>query len=51
MNIECSSGLILSMKPRVQSRMNQREVVQPGPFLALGLVMVKGDVQVVLPKK
>lgn len=37
------SDLSLSIKPTVQNRMNLREVVQPGPFMALGLLVEKGD--------
>lgn len=31
------------VKPTVQNRMNLREFVQPGPFMALGLLVEKGD--------
>lgn len=39
----CSSDLSLPVKPRVQNRMNLRESVQPGLFMALGLLVEKGD--------
>lgn len=38
-----SSDLSLLIKPTVQNRMSLREVVQPDPFMALGLLVEKGD--------